>query len=241
MTLHDQLERESEALVESYLSTGMEDVELLQAERRQSGSSKLLFSLLLEGIYLAAERRGLALTSKGLLKHYLKSEYKEQEDLVYFGGSTDEQDPRVIKAGRSIEFRKGIALRTLEALGWSRTLNAYIKHLMIEEREIAEEQHMASEEIRQFRDIDGVIDILFKEEDSDTKTKRIPLEGHSRWRKREAILLGKARALYKRCVCRDEDLNDKEIDALGDKVYDKMCEKCWERFREEERKLDGAS
>jgi len=44
-----------------------------------------------------------------------------------------------------------------------------------------------------------------------------------------------------KCVCRDETLSDDEIDALGDAVYDKMCEQCWERFRKEERKLDGTS
>lgn len=53
---------------------------------------------------------------------------------------------------------------------------------------------------------------------------------HFLWFKKEEALLEIAKKIYSRCKCYDKNIRN--LDKLGDKIYDLMCEDCWNAFRE---------
>ena len=163
VTLQHDVEREAERLLKEYQESDMTDINLLEALRRHSGTSPILFSLLLENLFLAAEKNGVVIASKGLIKQYMKTEHKEHPDYLYVGGETSDDDDTVIKTVHAIEIKKGILLRTLEALGLEKTVNAYVKHLLIREGEMHEARYLQKEDVERFADIDEVVSILFEE------------------------------------------------------------------------------
>ena len=54
---------------------------------------------------------------------------------------------------------------------------------------------------------------------------------HINWNLREKNLSEVARKIYKECKNKHKKIDIKKI---GDKIYDLMCEDCWNQFRKEE-------
>ena len=56
-----------------------------------------------------------------------------------------------------------------------------------------------------------------------------PYIKHMKWLRREKVFLQKAKNIYKECkTCFNPKIDLKKMD---DKIYDLMCEECWEKFR----------
>ena len=163
MDIKKDIDTEIMKLFKKFRDSSMSSEEIVESLRESAGKSSLLFNFLLERILIMAFYKGYIIISKGMLKSYLKSEHKDLPDYIYIGGTAD--DESVIKAAHGITIKKGIFIKIIEKLNLNNTLNKYIKFLMIHEPEINENTYLSKEEIKQYSDINSVIEVMYKEFD----------------------------------------------------------------------------
>jgi hypothetical protein len=172
MTIKQEIEKKVLGLFEEYKSSSMSDIQLLESLRREADGSSFLFSFLLEKfLEISYSNRSIAL-SKGLLKYYLKSEFKEYPDYIFIGGNVDDKNTEIIKTTDGIVIQKGLFIKIIEKLKLNETLNSYIKYLIINEREINEDKYLTNDEIKKYSKIDNVINMVFKEFDKKIESKK---------------------------------------------------------------------
>jgi len=63
-----------------------------------------------------------------------------------------------------------------------------------------------------------------------------PYKEHISWNKKEKALLKIAKRIYINCKNKHKKVDMKKI---GDKIYDLMCEDCWDEFKKEELKYNN--
>ena len=59
---------------------------------------------------------------------------------------------------------------------------------------------------------------------------------HIFWSKKEKVLLEIAKKIYINCKNNHKKV---DINKIGDKIYDLMCENCWDEFKKEELKYNN--
>ncbi len=68
----------------------------------------------------------------------------------------------------------------------------------------------------------------------DTISDKQAYKEHSEWHKKQKELLKIAKNIYKKCSCGGKNKN---LNKIGDKIYDLMCKTCWDKFEQERKKL----
>jgi hypothetical protein len=71
---------------------------------------------------------------------------------------------------------------------------------------------------------------------ADMQKDPLPYLEHKAWFAKEKEKLARARAIFASCSCRGS-LTKNKIEHLGDKIYDCMCEKCWNKLRRYEKSI----
>lgn len=165
MNIDQYIESRIVSLFEKFKDNSMSDMDLIKSLREEADKSSILFYFLLEKILGTALSKGYIILSRGLLKYYLRSNYKEHPDYVYIGGTADDDDKSVIKTVHGIVIKKGIFIKIIEKLNFNNTLNSYIKFLIIQELEVNEKLYLSKEEIENYSDLDSVIEIMYDEFD----------------------------------------------------------------------------
>ena len=165
MNINQYIEDRISNLFKKFRDTSMSDIDLIKSLRDESNKSSILFYFLLEKILGTALSKGYIILSKGLLKYYLRSDYKEHPDYIYIGGTAKADDESIIKIVQGIVIKKGIFIRIIEKLNLNNTLNSYIKFLIIQEFEVNEKLYLSKEEIENYSDLDSVIEIMYNEFD----------------------------------------------------------------------------
>ncbi len=165
MNINQYIESRIVSLFEKFKDSSMSDMDLIKSLREEADKSSILFYFLLEKMLVIALSKGCIILSKGLLKYYLKSDYKEYPDYVYIGGTAKDDDESIIKSVHGIVIKKGIFIKIIEKLNLNNMLNSYIKFLIIQEPEINEQQYLSKKEIENYSDIDSVIEIMYNEFD----------------------------------------------------------------------------
>jgi hypothetical protein len=159
------LDKKVEEILTNYINNNLSDVELISELRLEAKGSSIIFSLLIERLLLVAYDNGQIILSKYLLKQYLQSEHKELYDYAYIGGEASEEI--AIKSVHGISIFKGIFIRILEKLNFTDTLNAYVKYLIIlEKNEINASKCLSKQDIDKYSKLDDIINILFEEFDT---------------------------------------------------------------------------
>ena len=165
MNINQYIEDKIISLFEKFSDSSMSDTDLIRYLRKEADKSSILFYFLLEKILGTALSKSYIILSKGLLKYYLRSDYKEDPDYVYIGGTAKDDDEGIIKSVHGIVIKKGIFIRIIEKLNLNNTLNSYIKFLIIQELEVNEKLYLSKEEIENYSDLDSVIEIMYDEFD----------------------------------------------------------------------------
>jgi len=165
MNVKQYIHKKIEELFNKFRVSSMSATELIENLRGESNGSSILFYLLLEQLLIFSFSKKYIILSKGLLKHYLKSEYKESPDYIYIGGNTEEEDENVIKTAHGIVIKKGIFIKIIEKLNLKESLNAYVKFLIINEEEINEKHYLSETEIKKYSDINYIVEVMYKEFD----------------------------------------------------------------------------
>lgn len=126
-----------------------------QIRSEENNESSLLFYFLIERFLLFGLKNKKIVASKGILKYYLNSKYKEYEDYLFYGNKVDEE---VEKVSDEVYLRKGIFIKIIELLNLQKTKHVYIDYLFSTDEEFNKIKNKKTT-------LDDVIKVLFREFD----------------------------------------------------------------------------
>jgi len=169
MTLKKEIEERIGTIFEEFKNTDMTDVELIERLRKEAEKSSVFFHIFIETVLGVAYSRGYIILSKGLLKYYLKSDYKTKtmDDYLAYDDHTDEDI--ITPSGKVLH--KGLLIKILERLALTETLQAYIKYLILVEDEDEPDSDKSSSETTDTSAVrESLLGLLWKEFDEKVST-----------------------------------------------------------------------
>lgn len=156
MTLLNKIDSWIEKLYRQIELSEIDDSEIINKIRsEENNESSLLFYFLIERFLLLGLKNKKIVVSKGILKHYLNSKYKEHEDYLFYGKKENEEIERITD---EIYLKKGIFIKIIEILNLEKTKQFYINYLFSSDKEFDKTKNKTLS-------IDEVIETLFHEID----------------------------------------------------------------------------
>lgn len=161
MRLHQQLNERAEEILALFEQGELGEVELIQRLRDETRSN-IFFKFFIERLLRIAYEQHKVVASKGLLKHYLLSEVREDTSFSFVGFQPKSQDALEIDGPNKI--KKGLFFKIIEQLGLERTTHAYTAYLLLHADEFDGEEYLQPDD-KQYKNLNTVVETLFEEFD----------------------------------------------------------------------------
>lgn len=162
MTILKQIKEWANAFLEKIEKEEIREEELIKLIRiEEENQSSLLFYFLLEILLKVAYENKKIIISKGLLKYYLKSKFKESKDYLFYG---EIKSCEVEELDNGLMLNKGLFIKIIDQLGLKESKMAYIKYLIAKDEEFRD--MLNNEEKIKYGKLDAIIELLFEEIDS---------------------------------------------------------------------------